>query len=160
VHRLVQAVARARSETNGSVQGVVARLIARLAAIYPDNYGDPQSWPLYAQLTPHLLARRDTCLGDDAPVFAASELLNNAGGYLYMRGAYSKAATLIRDALAIKEKALGPEHPDMAISLNNLAFMFNAQGDYARARPLFERALAIHEKALGPEHPETANILH
>jgi hypothetical protein len=35
VHRLVQAAARARSETNGSAQGAVERLIARLAAIYP-----------------------------------------------------------------------------------------------------------------------------
>ena len=35
VHRLVQAVARARSEANGSAQDAVGRLIARLVAIYP-----------------------------------------------------------------------------------------------------------------------------
>ena len=50
VHRLVQAVARARSEANGSAQDAVGRLIARLVAIYPkDGYSDPQSWPLCAQ---------------------------------------------------------------------------------------------------------------
>ncbi len=65
VHRLVQAVARARSEANGSAQCAVGRLIARLVAIYPDGAtGDPQSWPLCAQLTPHLLARRDACFDD------------------------------------------------------------------------------------------------
>src|SRR5262249_14124992 len=69
VHRLVQAAARARSEINGSAQDVVARLIARLAALYPDDKEDPQSWPLCAQLTPHLLLRRDACPGDDVPVF-------------------------------------------------------------------------------------------
>ena len=59
VHRLVQAVARARSEANGSAQEAVGRLIARLAAIYPKDGHDPQSWPLCAKLTPHLLARRE-----------------------------------------------------------------------------------------------------
>ncbi len=51
------------------------------------------------------------------------------------------------------EKALGPEHPDVATSLNNLAELYNAQGRYAEAEPLYKRALAIWEKVLGPEHP-------
>src|SRR5262249_23552996 len=60
VHRLVQAVARTRSEADGSAQGAVERLIARLAAIYPqvDHF---REWALCAHLTPHLLARRDMC---------------------------------------------------------------------------------------------------
>ena len=59
VHRLVQTVARARSEANGSAQEAVGRLIARLVAQYPkDGYSDPQSWPLCAQLTPHLAAQK------------------------------------------------------------------------------------------------------
>jgi hypothetical protein len=68
VHRLVQAVARARSETKGSAQDAVGRLVARLIAIYPEGgYRDPESWPLCAQLTPHLLALRD-------PPHAASDI--------------------------------------------------------------------------------------
>ena len=51
---------------------------------------------------------------------------------------------------------LGPEHPDTATRLNNLAGLLQAQGDLATARQLYERALAISEKALGPEHPRTA----
>ena len=61
-------------------------------------------------------------------------------------------------ALAICEKALGPEHLHTAMSLGNLGFLLQAQGDLADARPLLERALAISEKALGPEHPDTATI--
>ena len=56
-------------------------------------------------------------------------------------------------ALAIREKALGPEHPITANCLNNLVDLLRDQGDLAEARPLLERALAIREKALGPEHP-------
>jgi tetratricopeptide (TPR) repeat protein len=155
VHRLVQAVARARSEANGSAQNAIERLIARLVAIYPtEGYSNPQSWPLCAQLTPHLLARRGP---DDASV---SELLSRAGSYFHGRGAYSQAAPLLRDALAIGEKAFGPEHRFTAMSLNNLAHLLSDQGDLAGARPLFERALAISEKVLGPEHPDTVMCLN
>jgi len=151
VHRLVQAVARARSEANGSAQDAIGKLIARLTASYPeDGYDNPQSWPLCAKLTPHLLARRGA---DDASVF---HLLGRTGEYFHGRAAYSQAAPLLRDALAFSVKVLGPEHPDTAISLNNLANVLRAQGDLAEARPLSERALAISEKVLGPEHPDTA----
>jgi tetratricopeptide (TPR) repeat protein len=154
VHRLVQAVTRARSEANGSAQGAVQRLIARLVATYPhEGYSDPQSWPLCAKLTPHLLARRG---GDEASVW---ELLDRAGRYFHGRAAYSQALRLFRDALAICEKALGPENPVIATSLNNLAHLLKDQGDFTGARPLYERALATYEKALGPEHPDTATSL-
>jgi tetratricopeptide (TPR) repeat protein len=155
VHRLVQAVARARSEADSSAQENVGKLIARLTASYPeDGYDNPQSWSLCAKLTPHLLARRGA---DDPSVF---HLLGRTGEYFHGRAAYSQAAPLLRDALAICEKTLGPEHHDTAGSLNNLANVLRAQGDLAGARPLFERALAIREKALGPEHPDTATCLN
>jgi hypothetical protein len=60
--------------------------------------------------------------------------------------------------LLIFDNALGPEHPDTAIGVNNLACLLRNQSDLAEARPLFERALAIREKMLGPEHPNTAIV--
>ena len=105
VHRLVQAVARARSEANGLAQDAVGGLIARLVATYPTEvYRDPESWPLCAKFTPHLLARRQAG-PDDASV---SALLGRAGGYFHGRGAYSQAAPLLRDALAISRKGARP----------------------------------------------------
>ena len=76
------------------------------------------------------------------------------------QGDLAGARPLYERALAICEKVLGPEHPDTATSLNNLALLLQDQGDLAGARPLFERALAICEKALGPEHPDTATSLN
>jgi len=52
-----------------------------------------------------------------------------------------------------------PTHPDVAISLNNLAALYEDQGDYAKAEPLYRRSLAIREKALGPNHPDVATSL-
>ena len=65
-----------------------------------------------------------------------------------------------RRALAIRERVLGPEHPDTAQSLNNLGYLLGSQGDLAGARPYYERALAIWERVLGPEHPDTALALN
>ena len=53
---------------------------------------------------------------------------------------------------------LGPEQPDTAASLNNLAALYQAQGSYAQAEPLYKRALAIVEKVLGPEHLTTITV--
>ena len=58
------------------------------------------------------------------------------------------------------EKALGSEHPDIGISLNNLAGLYRAQGRYAEAEPLFRRSLGVIEKALGPEHPDAITALN
>ncbi len=71
----------------------------------------------------------------------------------YDQGRYAEAEPLYRRSLAIREKALGPDHPDTAVSLNNLALLYGNQGRYAEAEPLYQRSLAIREKALGPDHP-------
>jgi tetratricopeptide (TPR) repeat protein len=160
VHRLVQAVARARSQSKGMTQAAIDRMIARLATTYPEDVDNPQSLPLCAKLTPHLLARREAGPDDASEVANWPEVLDRAGGYFYGRAAFSEALPLLRDALAMNEKALGPEHPDTAQSLNNLALPLHAQGNLAGAKPLYERALAIREKALGPEHPDTAQSLN
>jgi tetratricopeptide (TPR) repeat protein len=73
-----------------------------------------------------------------------------------VQGRYADAEPLYKRALAIGEKALGPDHPAVAIRLNNLALLYRVQGRYADAEPLYKRALAIDEKALGPDHPAVA----
>jgi hypothetical protein len=82
VHRLVQAVAKARQnslgrrlllrlaalarlQSIGSKQAAARRLTARLMEIWPhESESNPQSWPLCAQLTPHVLAVRNLIFGD------------------------------------------------------------------------------------------------
>jgi len=75
-------------------------------------------------------------------------------------GRYGAAESLLRSALAVQEKFLGPEHPDTATSLNDLAWILNAKGEHALAEPLYRRALAIREKVEGPGHPATAMSLN
>lgn len=64
---------------------------------------------------------------------------------LYANGRFAEAIPLSARLLRQQEKTLGPDHPDVATSLNNLALLYNTMGDYARAEPLSERSLAIRE---------------
>src|ERR1700683_1101691 len=97
-HRLVQAIARARANANATAQHAVERLIARLAAIYPDDNdadSNPQSWPRCAPLTPHLLAICKREMADAAASAKCADLLNRAGRYFHGRGAYLEARPLL-----------------------------------------------------------------
>jgi len=76
------------------------------------------------------------------------------------QGKYAEAEQRFQDALRISEQQLGPEHPDVATSLNGLAKLYRHQGKYEQAEAFYERALAIREQSLGTNHPDTAELLH
>ncbi len=100
-----------------------------------------------------------------APAAASKELeeakrLAADADRLEKGGQYDEAIPLAQRALAIREKALGPDHPDVAASLDALAELYLDKQAYARAEPLYERALVIREKVLGPDHPEVAESLN
>ena len=58
----------------------------------------------------------------------------------------------------MSQRLLGENHPSVAISLNNLAKLYDSQGKYEEAEPLYLQALAIAEQALGENHPTTVKI--
>jgi tetratricopeptide (TPR) repeat protein len=162
LHRLVREVAAGRCV--GEAREEARReWIEVVAGALPDTvYRNPSIWPRARRLDALGLA----LVGGDVEQprggeLHASELLNSLGAYrIGPLAAYSEASTLLESALAIREKALGPEHPKTVMSVNNLAVLFQDQGDLAGARPLFERALAILERTVGPEHPDTATNLN
>ncbi|XP_014392860.1 PREDICTED: kinesin light chain 3 [Myotis brandtii] len=73
---------------------------------------------------------------------------------------YKEATDLLHDALQIREQTLGPEHPAVAATLNNLAVLYGKRGRYREAEPLCQRALEIREKVLGADHPDVAKQLN
>jgi Tfp pilus assembly protein PilF len=75
-------------------------------------------------------------------------------------GRYSEAEEQFRQAIAIFQKTLGPEHLAVADSLYDLANLYNDQGKYAEAEPLYLRVIPIWKRVLGPDHPDLANALH
>jgi CHAT domain-containing protein/Tfp pilus assembly protein PilF len=78
---------------------------------------------------------------------------------LYDLGKYQQALPVAQQALEIREKELGPEHPDTAEALNQCGLLQYSLGAYVQAESLHRRALEIREKKLGPEHSDTATSL-
>jgi tetratricopeptide (TPR) repeat protein len=89
------------------------------------------------------------------------EILNawmqhNFGAALETEGDLEGAADRYERAMAIKEKLLGGDHPDVALSLTNLASVLLVLGRPEDALVHSNRGVRIMEKVLGMEHPETA----
>ncbi len=73
-------------------------------------------------------------------------------------GEITQARPLYEQAIALRERALGPDHPDVANTLYNFGNFLGSTGSYAEARLLLERALTVRERALGPDHPSVLMI--
>ncbi|CAM9237502.1 unnamed protein product [Ectocarpus sp. 12 AP-2014] len=96
------------------------------------------------------------------PFWQATAALNNRAAFLESQGKHAEAEPLPstvrpshKRSQAIREKVLGPEHADVARSLNNPSGVVK-KGTYSEAERLCERSQAILEKVLGPEHPDMA----
>ena len=88
----------------------------------------------------------------------ARDLYNLAALY-YAQGKYAEAEPLYQRALKIDEKALGPEHPNVATIASGLAVTLRKLGRDAEAKAYEDKAAAIRAKmkeksAAGSQKPE------
>ncbi len=96
--------------------------------------------------------------GADELVRAAP--LDNFGNVLRAAGRYPEAIAKHEEALEIRERLLGPDHPDVARTLGNLSSSLLEAGRNSEALVQQERALEIRERAFGPSHPDVATTLN
>jgi hypothetical protein len=68
-------------------------------------------------------------------------------------GDYVTAELNLREAAALQETQLGPFHPDLANTLNNLAVVYDRADSPAEAELCYRRAYAIATTAHAPDHP-------
>ena len=77
------------------------------------------------------------------------------GDLLGQNGRHAEAETLLQDALARFRNRLGPEHPDVALTLMDLGRLLHTLDRDSEARPLLTEALDMNRRLLGPDHPRT-----
>jgi len=66
---------------------------------------------------------------------------------------YAEGESLIVRVLGVEGKVLGPDHPDIALGLDDLAVLLERELRHRETVPLRERALAIREASLDPLDP-------
>jgi hypothetical protein len=89
---------------------------------------------------------------DPASMIAAAQQAVEAGDY-------PAAERLLREAAIIQEATLGGLHPDLASTLNNLAFVCERTNNIAEAERGYRRAHAIAVASLGPRDPFVATSI-
>lgn len=134
------------------IAGEAATLLIRAVGEKLARHAEGRAWVRHAAVA--------AAHAGDPEGLREAQRLHNLANVQMSAGLYTEARTLYERALALRERALGPEHPDLTLSRNNLATIRFAMGDYADALALFERTLTVREAALGPEHPLVAESLN
>jgi len=101
-----------------------------------------------------VLVRVEKSSGIDHPLYGAA--LNNCALTLEAQNDFKSALKMHEKSLALRIRALGPEHPDVALSMHNLGICLLREDKVKnrdQAVALGKKALAVWEKTLGPKHP-------
>ncbi len=151
IHRLVQLAGK--DLIGAGVRGWYECAVQIVNSVFPEV--EFAAWSQCDRVLPHARALLEA-LPSDAELVSAASLANRCSVYVRDRADYLTAESLSMRALGIQENALGPDHVDVATSLNNLGIAYRYQGRFDDAEPLHTRAVAIREKALGPDHPDVA----
>ena len=157
IHRLVQTVLRAGLSQDAQ-RGWAIRTVHVLNDTFPKV--EFMQWNLSEQLLPHVLVCADLVADMQLDLREAADLLANVGRYLHKQAKDKEAERLHTQALTIRRKVLGNDHPDVASSLKNLADVYSALRRYADSERLHVEALAIREKVYGSEHADIAHSLN
>jgi tetratricopeptide (TPR) repeat protein len=145
-HRLTQAVLREHDDSSGLEQA--RRLVA--AAEPADDGTDPQSWPAWAALLPHLLAVDPATATTDVRATACNGLW-----YLLMRGEYRTALPLAEHWHHTWREASGADAAYVRWVTAQLATTYQHLGEHDQARAMNQDLLTHGRRILGEDHRNT-----
>jgi len=128
----------------------VARILIALVAVVGDREGMQGSAEALATVASAAIKR----VGSPPGLRAA--LLASRGRALLTAGKYAEAEADYERALALRRKALGDAHPDVARSLNAVAVALYNQRKLDAAERYYRQALELGARVLGPDHPHVA----
>lgn len=159
LHHFVQAAARGRlgEDDRKTWAGAAVRL---MNAAFPFEKSNVRTWEASARLLSHALAAAERASGLRGSEEFSADLLGFVGRYLSNKAALPESKAAFEQALKIITETFGPDHPDVAIHLNNLGTALQDLGDLEGARASYERALAIEEAVHGPDDPNITSVLN
>jgi Tetratricopeptide repeat len=159
LHRLVQAVALHHLPDQDRHE-LVARAVALLAALLPEQPWMPMGWPVCARLLPHAYALVEHAHQQQLATPAYAELLGGMGDYVWGHGlGVARARDLHQRALAVRQRLHEGDHPDLAVTLTDFAWDLYELGEFRQARQLHEQALAMLQRLYQGDHPQIATTL-
>jgi serine/threonine-protein kinase len=141
----------ARQKRLSSTDPLIADALARLGeCLYLENK-DREAEPLL---------RRGLAIDRENGPDYGPEVRNYLALLLERKGGLPEAVGLLQEATAIERRVKGPDAPEYAISLHNLASAHIDMGDLAGAERMLRETLAIRRKILGNTHSMLAYTLN
>jgi serine/threonine protein kinase/tetratricopeptide (TPR) repeat protein len=126
-----------------------ATAAADLVGIVGPGFGRVEEAEFWARMSGAILDR----VGTPQPRIR-SWTLNNLSMAVALKGDIERSRPLLEEAVALKKQALGSEHPDVAISLNNLSEVFTELGRGREALAAADEALKILAEHGDPDTSE------
>ncbi|GAA2377290.1 hypothetical protein GCM10010404_36790 [Nonomuraea africana] len=152
VHRLVQAVIRSQMDDEAQTKAchdVHTVLVG--ARPRQGDVDDPENWPRYSLIWPHLSPSRAAECGDED----TRQLLIDSVRYSWKRGNFERALDRGRQLEAAWLGAHGGDHWQTLYLRFHLANVLRSQGRYREARQEDEQVVARQRVVLGERHPHT-----
>ncbi|MES1240767.1 MAG: serine/threonine-protein kinase [Acidobacteriota bacterium] len=137
------------AEASGHLE-VAARAASELGWIASNSAGQPDEGERWARLSEAVAGALPT---NDA---LHAEVLRRKATVFSAQGRFAEAVQTASRALALAERAYGPEHPEVARIFSNLGVFYNELGKNEASIQASLRGLAIRQKLFGPGHPDLA----
>jgi tetratricopeptide (TPR) repeat protein len=120
--------------------------------------GDSERWAHLAEAILQRMGTGQEGMGTGHALLEGWLAHNRALGW-ERAGRLEAAEAEFRRAVTLRQGALGPEHPDMATSINALSECLARRGRYAEAIETAQRARAVYDRAYGPGSAIAAIVL-
>jgi len=117
----------------------------------------PRGWPEAHRPTIAELVPERIRIAEQSESFP---LLDALGRALAAQSRHADAERIFRRALAICEKAVGPEHLDVASCVSSVGVALAFQARYPEAESMLRRALDLWIRLRGPDDPSVASTLN
>ncbi|KAN0070712.1 hypothetical protein V8E54_010877 [Elaphomyces granulatus] len=147
LHRLVHVATRNWLRNGEMLEQWTVNTGKRLRDIFPSNKHENRI--LWREYLPHALF-----------VLQSEEFQNDKQDREDLQGRWAEAEKLFVQVLQTRKTVLGPEHPDILTSMNNLASTYWKQGRWTEAEKLQVQVVQTRRTVLGPEHPDTLESMN
>ena len=141
-------VRRARKKLKSAEYDESIRLLLRAKSIREQILGEEhiETAAVYLHLAS---AYRKTGVYETAEKFCLK------AAQIYAQGKYTEAEALYQTVLEIREKTFGENHPDLAISFNNLGAIYREREEYDKAEDFYRKSITIFRKIYGDDNLKT-----
>ena len=159
MHRLIQLSVQKWLMLQNVIEEWQEKALSTVSRSCP-SHGEYEYWTAWEAINPHIQIVKGYAINTDSSLLHRASILSREAGYHRTQGRHELGLRHVEEALAIREKILGPDHTLTLEGLDCLSIFYWDQGRYREAEALCLRALAGLEKRLGPDHLATLETIN